>query len=372
MLAKVKVGIIGCGNISHQYIQNMKTFDILDVKSVSDIDMEKADKIAAEYDLKSVSADELYSDPEIQIVVNLTIPSSHTDISIKTIEAGKSIYNEKPLAISRADAGRILEAAHKKGVLVGSAPDNFLGGSLQTCRKLIDDSWIGTPVAATAFFATHGPEDWHPNPAFYYEIGAGPLFDLGPYSLTALVSLFGPARRVTGSARISFPERSILSQPLYGEIIKVDVPTHVAGVIDFVSGPVASIIASFDIRYANQPLIEIYGAEGTLSLPGPNKFAGSVLMRRIGAEHWSEVPLTHTTTVGRGIGVADMAYALTSGRKHRASGELAFHVLDLMHAIIEASDRGEHVMVESGYCEGKPFERPTPIPVGLRPQELDM
>jgi predicted dehydrogenase len=372
MLAKVKVGIIGCGNISKQYIQNMRTFDILDVKLVTDIDMDKANQMAAEYDLKAVPAEELYSDPEVQIVVNLTIPSAHTEISLKAIAAGKSIYNEKPLAISRADARSILEAAQKKGVLVGSAPDNFLGSSLQTCRKLIDDGWIGQPVAATAFFATHGPEDWHPNPEFYYKSGAGPLFDLGPYCLTALVALFGPARRVTSSTRITFAERPILSQPLYGTSIQVEVPTHVAGLIDFVSGPVASIIASFDIQSANQPLIEIYGAEGTLSLPGPNKFTSPVRIRRIGAEQWSEVPLTHTTSVGRGIGVADLAYALTSGRKERASGELAYHVLDLMHSLMEASDTGKHVMVESAFCDGMPFERPAAIPLGLRPQELDL
>jgi predicted dehydrogenase len=350
----------------------MKTFDILEVKSVTDIDVDRANMIAAEYDLKAVSADDLYSDPEIQIIVNLTIPSAHTEISLQTIEAGKSIYNEKPLAITRADARCILEAAQKKGVLVGSAPDTFLGGGLQTCRKLIDDGWIGKPVAAMAFFASHGPEDWHPNPEFYYKSGAGPLFDLGPYCLTALVSLFGPARRVTSSARISFPERPILSQPLYGASIKVEVPTHVAGLVDFVSGPVASVIASFDIWDANQPLIEIYGAEGSLSMPGPNKYAGPVRIRRMGAEQWSEVPLTHNANVGRGIGVADMAYSLTSGRKHRASGELAYHILDLMHSLIEASDRGQHVMVESGLCFAKPFERPAPIPLGLRPQELDL
>jgi predicted dehydrogenase len=331
----------------------------------------RANAIAAEYSLQAFSADELYSDPEIQIVVNLTIPSAHTEISLRAIEAGKSIYNEKPLATTRADARCILDTAQKKGVLVGSAPDTFLGGSLQTCRKLIDEGWIGTPIAATAFLATHGPEDWHPNPEFYYKDGAGPLFDLGPYTLTALVSLFGPARRVTSSARISFPERPILSKPLYGTSINVEVPTHVASLIDFVSGPVASVITSFDIQDATQPLIEIYGSEGSLSVPGPHKFASPVRIRRARAEKWSDVPLTHNANVGRGIGVADMAYSLINGRKHRASGELAYHILDLMHSMIEASDSGQHMMVESGLCNARPIERPTPLPLGLRPQELD-
>lgn len=366
MFDKLKIGIIGCGNISRQYLQNMQNFDILEVKSLADIDMDKAYAMAAEHNLQAVTVSELFSDPEIRIVVNLTIPAAHTEISLQAIEAGKHIYNEKPLALTRADARCILESAQKKGVLVGCAPDTFLGGGLQTCRKLIDECWIGHPVAATAFFSTHGPEAWHPNPEFYYKTGAGPLFDLGPYCLTALVFLLGPATRVTSSARISFPERLILSQPNYGTRIKVEVPTHVAGIIDFASGVVGSIITSFDIWDTNQPRIEIYGSEGSLSMPGPNKFAGPVRIRRAGAEQWSDVPLSHNSVIGRGIGVADMAYALATGREPRASGKLAYHILDLLHALSEASDRGQHVMVDS-LCE-----RPAPLPLGLRPQELDL
>jgi predicted dehydrogenase len=366
VVEKVNVGIIGCGNIGPQYIRNMKAFDILEVRLAADIDMARAQWIAAEHELQAVSVGELLSDPQIQIVVNLTVPAAHTEISLKAIEAGKSIYNEKPLAINRADAQLILKTAQNKGVLVGSAPDNFLGGGLQTCRKLIDDGWIGQPVAATAFFSTHGPEGWHANPEFYYQPGAGPLFDLGPYCLTALVALLGPTRRVASSARISFPERVILSQPKYGTRFNVEVPTHVAGVVDFVCGAVASVITSFDIWDANQSRIEIFGSEGSLCLPGPNKFTGPVRIRRSNAGQWSEVPLSHNEGVGRGIGVADMAYALKTGRKHRASGELAYHVLDLMHAFIESSGQGRHVNVEST-CE-----RPAAFPLGLSPQELDL
>lgn len=371
-MKKVKVGVIGCGDISHQYIKNMMTFDILEVQSVTDLDMGRAKAVAAQYGVQAVPASEMYADPEIQIVVNLTVPSAHREISMLAIEAGKSIYNEKPLAITREDARSILDAAKKKGVLVGSAPDTFLGGSLQTCRKLIDDGWIGQPLAATAFLATHGPEDWHPNPAFYYQRGAGPLFDLGPYCLTALVALFGPARRVTGSAKVSFAERPILSQPLYGGNIRVEVPTYVAGVIDFVSGPVATVITSFDVQGANQPLLEIFGAKGTISLPGPHKFASPVRIRQAGAEQWSEAPLTHPANVGRGIGVADMAYALTSGRKHRASGELSYHILDMMHSLMEASEQGQHRVVASGANSAGLADRPDPLPLGLRVQELDL
>ncbi len=366
MVPKVKVGIIGCGNVSAQYIQNMQTYDILEVKSVADIDCEKASAAAAAHHLQAVDVDELLSDPEIQIAVNLTIPSTHTEVSLRCIAAGKSLYNEKPLAITPADARMILDAARKKGVLVGCAPDTFLGGGLQTCRNLIDSGWIGQPVAASAFFTTHGPEGWHPNPEFYYKPGAGPIFDLGPYLLTALVSLLGPIRRVAAMARISFPERVILSQPLHGARIQVEVPTYAAGAIEFASGPAASFTTSFDIWDTTQPRIEIYGSDGTLSLPGPNKFAGPVLMRRAGAAQWSEMPLSHHADVGRGIGVADLAYALTSGRKPRASGELAYHILDATHAVLEASERGQHVAVEST-CD-----RPAPLPPGLRRSELDL
>ncbi|MGA2111650.1 MAG: Gfo/Idh/MocA family oxidoreductase [Anaerolineales bacterium] len=365
MAATVKVGIVGCGNVSNQYLHNLKTFDILEVKSLTDVDMGKAAARASEFNLQAVTLGELLSDRQIQIVVNLTVPSAHAEVSLQIINAGKNTYSEKPLALTRTDGRRILDAAREKGVLVGCAPDTFLGGGLQTCREVIDAGWIGSPVAATAFFATHGPESWHPNPQFFYKPGAGPVFDLGPYMLTALVSLFGPARRVTSSAHISFPERQILSQPFYGSQIKVEVPTHVAGVIDFSSGVVASVITSFDIWHSSQPNIEIFGTEGTLIMPGPNKFTGPVRIRRAAEDHWSEIPLSGNPQAGRGIGIADLACALIHSRKPRASGDLAYHVLDLMHAIIEASDSGQHVIVESS-CE-----RPEPLPHGPCPQEPD-
>jgi predicted dehydrogenase len=366
MVEKVKVGVIGCGNISSNYISYMKKFDILDVVAVSDNIPERARAQAAEYGIPNAgSNDELLGNKDIRIVVNLTPPNLHAQVNLEIIAAGKSVHCEKPLATTRADGQRILAAAREIGVRVGGAPDTFLGGGLQTCRKLIDDGWIGRPVAATAFFTGHGHESWHPDPEFFYKFGGGPLFDMGPYYLTALVSLLGPARRVTGSATISTPERLITSQPHYGQKIQVEVPTHVAGVIDFANGAVASIITSFDVWDSNLPHIEIYGTEGTLSVPDPNTFTGPVKIKRAGADAWSEVPLTHNAGVGRGIGVADMAYGIMNGRPHRASGELAYHVLDIMHAIIDASECDRHVMVDS-ICV-----QPTPLPMGLRAGELD-
>jgi len=362
-----KVGIVGCGNISGIYIKNCKAFDILDVVACADIDMKKAKAKAAEFDLpRACTVEKLLADPEIEIVVNLTPPGAHAEVAVAALEAGKCIYNEKPLAISREDGRRILEMADAKGLLVGCAPDTFLGGGLQTCRKLIDDGWIGEPVAATAFMMGHGPEGWHPDPDFFYQPGGGPMFDMGPYYLTALVNLIGPIRRVTSSARITFPERIITSKPKYGTKIKVNTPTYIAGVMDFANGAVGTIITSFDVWASELPRIEIYGTEGTLSVPDPNTFGGLVRIRRAGAGEWKEVPLAYGYTENsRGVGVADMAYALRYGRSHRASGELAYHVLDVMQSFLDASREGRHVELASS-CS-----RPAPLPLGLKGYVLD-
>lgn len=367
MTLRVQVGIIGCGNIFNAYVKGCRAFPILDLVACADIDAGRAEAKAAEHGLKALSVDALLADPDIRIVVNLTVPAAHAEVSLAAIAAGKNVYSEKPLATSRADGARVLAAAQAQGVLVGCAPDTFLGGGLQTCRKLIDDGWIGRPVAATAFMLGHGMEHWHPNPEFFYKPGAGPLFDMGPYYLTALVHLLGPATRVTGSAQISFAERLVTSQPNFGQRIKVETPTHVAGVLDFATGAVGTLITSFDVWSHNLPRIEIYGSEGSLSVPDPNTFAGPVRVRRAGAQEWSEIPLTHGYAENmRGIGVADMAYALTSGRPHRASGALAYHVLDLMQAFLDASAAGRHIAIESTCV------RPASLPVGLRAGQLDI
>ncbi|MBM7582516.1 putative dehydrogenase [Caldicoprobacter guelmensis] len=367
-MRKVKVGIVGCGNISGIYLKNCsQRFEILEVVACADLVLERAQARAKEFDIPKVcSVEELLADPEIDIVVNLTVPKAHAQICIAALEAGKNVYVEKPLAITREEGKKILDIAKAKGLLVGCAPDTFLGAGLQTCRKLIDDGWIGEPVAATAFMVCHGHESWHPDPEFYYQVGGGPMFDMGPYYLTALISLIGPIRRVTASARITFPERTITSQPKYGTKIKVETPTHIAGIMDFENGAVGTIITSFDIWNANLPRIEIYGSEGTLSVPDPNTFGGPVLVRRQGASEWKEIPLTHGyADNSRGIGVADMAYALLTGRPHRANGEMAYHVLDVMQGFLDASERGSHYLVHSS-CS-----RPAPLPLGLSNGVLD-
>jgi len=367
MAEKVSVGIIGTGNIFGAYVSGCRGFDILDIAACADIDLRKAEAKAEEFGIpKACSVEDLLSDRDVQLVVNLTVPKVHAQVSLAVISAGKHVHSEKPLAITRQEGEQVIAAARERGLLLGCAPDTFLGGGQQTCRKLIDDGWIGEPVAAVAFMMGHGPESWHPSPDFFYQAGAGPMLDVGPYYVTALINLLGPVRRVTGSTRISFPERVATSDGHRGRKFAVEVPTHVAGVMDFVSGPVATIITSFDIWAAQLPHIEIYGSEGTLSVPDPKIFGGSVLVRRAGAEVWSDIPLTHSAEVGRGIGVADLAYAITSGRQHRATGDLAFHALDIMSSFETASDSGRHVDIPSRCI------RPAPLPLGLHPGELDL
>ena len=245
---KARIGIIGAGNISGIYLESPQKFSILEIAAIADIDMARAKARAEQYGVpKACSVDELLADPAVDIVINLTIPAVHAQVSLAALEAGKSVYSEKPLAVNRDDAAKMLKLAAEKGLRVGCAPDTFLGAGLQTCRKLIDDGWIGQPLAANAFMLSAGPERWHPDPEFFFQPGAGPLFDMGPYYLTALVNLLGPINRVTGSAQAVRVERTIGSQPKFGTKIQVNTPTHVAGVLDFEGGIVANLNTSFDV-----------------------------------------------------------------------------------------------------------------------------
>ena len=361
----IPVGIIGCGKISNAYFTGSKPFAAAKIVACADLDRARAEAKAKEHGIRACSVEQLLRDPEVQLVLNLTIPKSHAEINLAALSAGKHAYTEKPFAITPAEAKPVLVAAKKKGLRVGSAPDTFLGGGIQTCRKLIDDGAIGEPVAATAFMMGHGVEAWHPNPEFYYKPGGGPMLDMGPYYLTALVNLIGPVKRVTSATRSSFPQRKVTSQPFAGKIIDVEVPTHYAGVVDFANGAIGTLVMSFDVWSHTLPRIEIYGTEGSLSVPDPNTFTGPVRLRKANDKEWTEIPLTHSDQVGRGIGIADMAQAIVTGRKHRANGDLACHVLDVLCAFEEASTAGRHVMIQST-CE-----RPAALPVGLQPGQLD-
>jgi len=360
------VGFIGTGNIFSAYVKGCRTFDVLDLVACADIDVSRALVQAEAQGIpKGCSVVELLEDPSIDIVINLTVPKVHAEVSLAAIRAGKHVYSEKPLAVTRDEGRRVLEAAEKAGVRLGCAPDTFLGGGHQTCRKLIDEGVIGVPVAAVAFMCSHGPESWHPNPDIFYQVGAGPMLDMGVYLITALVNLLGPARRVTGSARRSSATRVATSEERWGHEFNVEVPTHVAAVIDFAAGTVATVLASFDMWAHNLPSIEVYGSEGSVSVPSPNYFGGEVATRLGRAKEWQKQPLTHREDVGRGMGAADLAFGLAYERAHRASGELAYHVLDIMSAIEEASASGEHVELASS-CD-----RPEALPPGLPAGVLD-
>ncbi len=359
---KTNIGIIGCGQISTIYMEAPATFDNLNIVACTDIDMEKARAQAERFSIPKVcTVEELLVDPEIEIVLNLTIPKVHVEVGLAALEAGKSVYSEKPLGVDREQGKVLLDAAHAKGLRVGCAPDTFLGGGIQTCIKLINDGEIGRPIAATAFLMNHGPEHWHLDPDFYYQPGGGPLFDMGPYYLTALIALIGPVRRVTGSTQTAFPERTITSRLKHGTKITVNTPTHLVGVLDFANGAVGTIITSFDIWSHHLPRLEVYGTEGSLSVPDPNTFGGPVFVRRAGESEWREVSFSHGYTQNsRGIGLADMAKAIQAQRPQRASGEMAYHVLDIMQSIHEASTQSRHIEL-SGTCE-----RPAPLLPGMR------
>ncbi len=362
---KIKVGIIGCGNISPVYFKAARRMQVLELVGCADMVYERAQARAKEYDTQAFTVDEMIAHPDVQIIVNLTIPAAHGDIGLRVLRAGKSVYNEKPLAATREQAREMLAVAKERGVLVGGAPDTFMGAGLQTCRKLIDDGIIGKPIHANAWFIGGGPEPWHPDPEFFYAPGGGPMFDMGPYYVTALVTLLGAATRVSGATAMAYAERTIGSGAKKGNKINVQIPTHITGLLDFDGGAVGTLVASFDAG-AGDLGITIYGTEGTMIVPDPNTFGGPVKVKRRGFKDFAEANLTHSyADQSRGLGVADMAYALQSGRAHRASGALAYHVLDVMHAFHDASREGRHITLTSGIA------RPAPLPSGLRDGVLD-
>ncbi len=356
----MKAGVIGCGNISSAYFESFsERYGNVEVIACSDSYPERARAAAKQFGIPAaLTVEELLASPDVEMVVNLTNPAAHAEVSLAALKAGKHVYSEKPLAVERSEGRAILDTAEAKGLSVGCAPDTVLGTGIQTCRKLIDEGRIGEPVAATAFMMSPGPESWHPDPKFFYKPGGGPMFDMGPYYVSALVTLLGPVARVTGSHRRTFERREITSEPKRGQWIDVEVSTHVAGVLDFASGAIGTIITSFDAQAATLPRIEVYGSEATLCVPDPNLFDGPVSVIEAGGGPPTSVSAAFPSG-SRGLGAAEMAWAVRNGRAPRASGALAYHVLDVMHAVHEASDRGAHVDIEAG-CE-----RPAAMAEGL-------
>jgi predicted dehydrogenase len=362
----VNIGLLGCGTISETYLQSDEIFDIYDVTACADIDLERAKEKAAKYDVTPYDVDGLLENPEIEIVVNLTPPGVHAQTCRQILEAGKHIYVEKPLATTADEIEEIRQLADEKGLIVGAAPDTFLGAGLQTCRTVIDEGRIGEPIGVTAIWTSPGHEQWHPNPDLFYQRGGGPLFDIGPYYVTALVALLGPVTRVSGSVTQGFEERTITSDPRHGEQLTVEVPTHEAGIVDFENGAVANLLFSFDVQGSTlpEPTFEIYGTEGTLSLPDPNHFEGPVKIREQDEEEFETILLTHSYTDGRGAGVADLAYSLRTDWNQRTNAELASHVFDVLAGIRTSSKKDRHQDIDTG-CD-----RPALLPQSF-PEEME-
>jgi predicted dehydrogenase len=358
----LKIGIIGVGKISEQYFAELPKLPGLELVAVSDLDEARAAEVAAEQGVESLSVDAMLADPRIDAVLNLTIPAAHVEIGTRALAAGKHVYSEKPLALAPSEAVEMLELARRSGLRVGSAPDTVLGTGVQTARDALDAGVIGTPVGATAFWVSPGHELWHPAPQFYYQPGGGPLFDMGPYYVTALVTLLGPVVRVSGAVGRSHRERVVATGPRIGESLSVAVDTHVTAILEHESGVSSTLTVSFDVWASRIPNIEVYGTSGTISVPDPNRFSDAVQVWTATEPEWREIPPSAGyADAGRGYGLADMARAIQTGRAHRASGELAFHVLEIMDAAIRSGH--EHRMIELEST----VSRPEPVPAGATP-----
>jgi predicted dehydrogenase len=359
---RLGVGIIGAGNISSQYLKAMKLFPVLDIRGIADMRPEVASRKAAEYGVIAKSMDDLLADPRVDIIVNLTIPRAHAEVGLLAVKAGKHIYGEKPLGVNFAEGKKLIAAAKRKGVRVGSAPDTFLGGGHQQARAVIDSGRLGTIIGGTAFFGVPGHEYWHPDPAFYYDVGGGPVLDMGPYYITDLVNLLGPVKSVQAMSLTPQKQRPVRSEPKKGQMMPVRVFTHVTGTLQFVSGALIQVSLSFDVPKHSHLPFELFGTEGTMLVPDPNWFGGEIKLARPRAEGWDDVPVTlpYADANYRSLGVADMAYAILNDRPHRASGALALHVLEVMEAFEVASRSGTVVKIKTK------IERPAPLSESLK------
>ncbi len=346
------VAIVGCGNISEIYLKNITdTFEGVCVYAVCDIDEAKAKEKSEKYSAKIMTLAEILKDDAVDIVLNITTPAHHFTICKQVIEAKKNVYVEKPLSLTFAEGKELVELAEKNGVLLGCAPDTFMGAGIHTARKIIDDGLIGDIIGATAFMVCPGHESWHPAPEFYYQIGGGPLFDMGPYYLTALVNLLGSVKSVYGMANCIRKERTITSKPKYGKVMQVEVATHVNGLLRFQNGAVGNFVMSFDVFGSQLPRIEVYGSKGSIIVPDPNTFGGEVLLKQSFDKEFHAFPLMNRFSANsRGLGVADMAYCLENGTKDNcASGKLALHVLEIMENIIKSNELGKELEITSDY-----------------------
>lgn len=375
-----RVGLIGCGRISDIYLKTLAKFHEIDVIACASLDIEESRAKAAQHGIpQACLPQDIFANSEIDCVLNLTVPAAHADVSLRALKAGKHVYSEKPFVTDFADGARILDVAASKGLLVGNAPDTFLGGRWQTVRSLIDEGVIGKPTGVFAHVGTHGTERHHPNPDFYYARGGGPLLDLGPYYLTAMIFCLGPVSRVAGMSRRTFDRRMIENGPRHGQWMPVEVNTHSLSLLEFESGAIGDMTMSFDIWDSETPRFEIYGEDGTICIPDPdpvhgaNVFQGDVLYRTretarwthqprpVGRDAWQVAQNRHGFNKdSRGLGLLDLAFAVSEGREPRASGALAYHVFEVMAAIERAPREGIYQSIASR-CD-----RPEPLPLNFK------
>ncbi len=358
-MGKVKIAMIGVGAISGIYLENITgVFKELELIGVCDLIRERAENAKEKYGIQKIyeTMFEAFADPEVDIILNLTRPYEHFEVTREALKTGKHVYSEKPLGATFKEGKALVALAEENNLLLGGAPDTFLGSGIQTCRKLIDDGFIGEPIGAAAFMICRGHETWHPDPDFYYKTGGGPMMDMGPYYVTALVNLLGGVQGVTGVTKTSFPKRLITSNPKSGTVIDVDVPTYVTGILNFDNGAIGTIFTTFDVYYKRQARLEIYGSKGTLLVPDPNGFGGPVKLLCPEDGEFKEMPLLFDYKENsRGLGLADMAKALQTGRDYRAGYKQTFHVLEILTSFEKSSRERKSVSLETSYNRELPM-----------------
>jgi predicted dehydrogenase len=365
----MRIGLVGCGNISDIYLQNAPRFRDIVFTTCADLNADAAKRQAERYMIDARSVADVLKSDDVDIVLNLTIPEAHAEVSLQAIEAGKHVYSEKPLATAVPDGVAIVAAAKARGLRVGAAPDTVLGAGVREARTLIDAGAIGKPLTGLAAVMTHGMEHWHPNPGFFFRRGAGPVFDMGPYFLSTLVNLLGPIASVQAAGQIGFEDRIVTTprSPARGRSIKVETFTNVHALLVFASGAHVTFMASWDVWKHGLPPIELHGQEASLRLPDPNWFGGDLLIagkdedwrtirtddKTFGAKNW---PATAPKFANdRGLGLADMARAIADQRPHRANGDIALHVLAVMAGILEAATEGRRATVSPACARPSPL-----------------
>ena len=360
----IKTVMIGVGNISGIYLKNIhETFKEIELIGVCDLIRERAEKAQQEYNIPKIydTMHDAFADPEVEMVLNLTRPYEHFEVSKAALEADKHVYSEKPLGADLNEGKILLALAKEKGLRLGGAPDTFLGAGIQTCRRLIDDGFIGTPIGSAAFMICNGHESWHPDPEFYYKRGGGPMFDMGPYYLTAMINLMGGVEKVFSASKACFPQRMITSQPQAGKVVDVDVNTYIAGTVQYESGAIGTIFTTFDVKWPGEKsrFIEIYGTEGTLFVPDPNCFSGPIELYRPEDGQLREMPLMYGYPENsRALGLADMCKGILTGREGRCDVQQTFHVLEIIEGFETSAKTGEWTKMESVYHRAPAMKLP--------------